>query len=648
MAKLQSQVSTAAAGGVLSIDTCTGNLTLGNGLQSTQATNGALSVKVKANDYVTVDANGLQLDGNKIDSTYITSGTVNTSTNLATVATVTAALGTLDVNEFALASVSSNVVTIKGIKEVDGKIAVGDGAGISLEEVAYTGAASDVSYTNTTSGLTATTVQAAIDEVAAKGIQTITGEAATTQGDYINVKVTATKGANDNNYTLSTSSNVTTHTVSDAVASSADGLALASDVKSYVSTNYEAKFTDGSHDVSTASAIENPAAGEATYKLELHDGTQTNGALGTDSTVADTLYFTQAYSSSNPIVTKADIGSLTGAMHFKDTVDGNNPLPTTGQVAGDVYIVAEAGTYASQACEVGDMIIWNGTSWTVVTGENQVTPVQGGAELVAGAAATTIGTVDGVSLTAKTTVTAGNATIASLSGNTVTLKSGVTQGTGTGTIANDSGSDITLADVAKTGAAADVSIADAGSLITAANVEGALQEIAGKSNTALQSISHGTDGNYVTTTIGTKTNNDQSVGVAVTVQAVSSADSTHMGLAEASDVKSYVDGKVNDLDSVADADDTTAQTGHATITTTTPNADFKVLNSVTETAGKLVSGEAYNLKKVAATGAAADLSYDNTTSQMTATTTQGAIDEINAWELILDCGTATTVTHTQA
>lgn len=57
----------------------------------------------------------------------------------------------LDVSEFALASQNNNVVTIKGIKEVDGKISVGD-TGISLEEVAYTGAANDVSTTAITDG----------------------------------------------------------------------------------------------------------------------------------------------------------------------------------------------------------------------------------------------------------------------------------------------------------------------------------------------------------------------------------------------------------------------------------------------------------------------------------------------------------------
>lgn len=76
-------------------------------------------------------------------------------------------------------------------------------------------------------------VYTAIAATKGQDIQTITGETATTQGDYINVKVTATKGASDDNYTLSTTSNVTTHTVSDATDSN-NGLATAKDVKDYV------------------------------------------------------------------------------------------------------------------------------------------------------------------------------------------------------------------------------------------------------------------------------------------------------------------------------------------------------------------------------------------------------------------------------
>ena len=78
------------------------------------------------------------------------------------------AIDGLDVTEFAIASVSSNVVTIHGVKEVDGKIAVGNTAAndIVLEEVAYTGAAADVSVADTAGKLEATTVEGALAELA--------------------------------------------------------------------------------------------------------------------------------------------------------------------------------------------------------------------------------------------------------------------------------------------------------------------------------------------------------------------------------------------------------------------------------------------------------------------------------------------------
>ena len=64
----------------------------------------------------------------------------------------------------------------------------------------------------------------------------------------------------------------------------------------------------------------------------------------------------------------------------------------------------------------------------------------------------------------------------------------------------------------------------------------------GKADTALQSITKGTDSSsYVTTMVGAKSGNTQSIATKVTVQAISTASSTAKGLAEASDVKSYVD-----------------------------------------------------------------------------------------------------------
>ena len=64
----------------------------------------------------------------------------------------------------------------------------------------------------------------------------------------------------------------------------------------------------------------------------------------------------------------------------------------------------------------------------------------------------------------------------------------------------------------------------------------------GKADTALQSITKGTDSSsYVTTMVGAKSGNTQSIATKVTVQAISTASSTAKGLAEASDVKTYVD-----------------------------------------------------------------------------------------------------------
>lgn len=67
-----------------------------------------------------------------------------------------------------IASVSGDVVTIKaGLTQTDGAVTNSSDSDITLAAVAKTGEAEDVGYDNTTSGLTATDVQAAIDEVAA-------------------------------------------------------------------------------------------------------------------------------------------------------------------------------------------------------------------------------------------------------------------------------------------------------------------------------------------------------------------------------------------------------------------------------------------------------------------------------------------------
>lgn len=93
----------------------------------------------------------------------------NSSTSGSVAKSILDAVNALDVTEFAVATVSNNVVTIKGVKEDDGLIAVGTNSAndIVLEEVAYTGAAEDVSVDNTqmTGTYTATDAQGLFEEV---------------------------------------------------------------------------------------------------------------------------------------------------------------------------------------------------------------------------------------------------------------------------------------------------------------------------------------------------------------------------------------------------------------------------------------------------------------------------------------------------
>ena len=103
------------------IDGSGGTFTTSNGLVDNEK---VISVKTKDNDYVTVDANGVQLDANQIDTTYAT-GTTGTTGNLATVNTVKTAIEGLDVTGYTqgvLANDNESIV-IAGIKEEDGKIA---------------------------------------------------------------------------------------------------------------------------------------------------------------------------------------------------------------------------------------------------------------------------------------------------------------------------------------------------------------------------------------------------------------------------------------------------------------------------------------------------------------------------------------------
>lgn len=90
------------------------------------------------------------------------------------------------------------------------------------------------------------------------------------------------------------------------------------------------------------------------------------------------------------------IGNITStAMHYKGAVTSYATLPTTNQAVGDVYVLS--ANDATGPYEKGDYFIWNGTSWDVITGENQV---ENKAATITDSL-TDIATVDGVKITAK-------------------------------------------------------------------------------------------------------------------------------------------------------------------------------------------------------------------------------------------------------
>lgn len=146
-------------------------------------------------------------------------------------------------------------------------------------------------------------------------------------------------------------------------------------------------------------------------------------------------------------------------------------------------------------------------------------------------------------------------------------------------------------------------------------VQGALAD------TALQSISKGTDGDYVTTTIRAKTdNNDQSVSVALTLQNVSAASETDKGLAEASDVKAYVDEQVAAVTHKA----TLVNSAEITDTTAANSNFIKVKDNYNETDKQ----HTYNVDAVTVK------STDTTTFANNGLATDGYVQEVLAWEVI--------------
>ena len=111
----------------------------------------------------------------------------------------------------------------------------------------------------------------------------------------------------------------------------------------------------------------------------------------------------------------------------------------------------------------------------------------------------------------------------------------------------------------------------------------------------LTGVTHGTDGTFVTTTVGDKSNKSQSIGVAVTTAATSAATSTTAnGLATAYETKQYIDSKSGNIKNVttidgqavgSSADTLNFATGNSLVTKSTAKSGNVITTTIGVTTG---------------------------------------------------------------
>lgn len=116
---------------------------------------------------------------------------------------------------------------------------------------------------------------------------------------------------------------------------------------------------DGLGSAAFKDATEFDAAGSAEFV-----STTLLGKSG-DKSDAQTIFGAKAYADEKIAAAISSAINIKGSIGTGGTI---TTLPTSGVKVGDAYVVKTAGTYASQKCEVGDIIIATATtpSWTVI------------------------------------------------------------------------------------------------------------------------------------------------------------------------------------------------------------------------------------------------------------------------------------------
>lgn len=359
----------------------------------------------------------------------------------------------LDVAEFALASISEGIVTIKGIKETDGSIAVGTDTtkDISLAKIASTGAAADVSIADAGGLIAAETVEGALQELAtasAGGVASKTvwlTDASSGQSDYAKV-FRLYQGANSPEALTDPATLVGTINIpKDKVlqAASIVDITFSSD-----------KLYDGVTDVTALIKGETtPTSADAGKYLKMEMQNVTDPLYVNLQTFVD-VYGVQLNATEVQLTLTDHVFSATIVKIDASKIEYK---AETSSGAGDGETVKQA----LQRLDGSDS-----TTGSV-------------AKIAKDAAAAAVAALD----------TSNDVAIASETSGVVTIKAGISETDGI--IGAGSGTDIVLDKVATTGAAEDLDYTNTTSGLTSTNVQDALDEIAGTAGSAVQSVTEG-------------------------------------------------------------------------------------------------------------------------------------------------------------
>jgi len=383
-----------------------------------------------------------------------------------------------------IASKSGKAITIaSSVAEIAGVISA-TGTPITLADVASTGAAEDTSYSNATSGLSATDVQAAIDEVAAQsagGVGSKTVYITETSGqssDPFSKRYGVYQGA-----TGSSASPVAGEKLADidipkdmVVESGTVGTVTVAD-EPYIGAQVGDKYIDLVIANASSDHIYIPANSLVDIYTAEQSATQVQLVIDSNNEISATIVagsITATELASDAVTTAkildANVTKAKLAQGVQDSLDLADSAvqsvaegATAGTIAVDGTDVAVHGLASvATSGSASDVSYDNTTSgMTATNAQAAMDELKDAIDNidVSGDIQAAIETLDG------------SATIATKSGNAVTLKAGVSEIDGI--VSNSSNADITLADIAVTGSSADVSYVK-GSILT---VGGALDDL---------------------------------------------------------------------------------------------------------------------------------------------------------------------------